>query len=139
MNSLLKLFSALILGIAVVLVTQSHLFVRETTVRQSQLSAAVGTILQFENGPFDAEGTIVIDSQTGAHGSAFLLYTAQNTTGRPEILTKRLVFKGKAECVTAGLPCASPQGGIPVQHDERVRIIGTVVGERVDVDYWQRL
>lgn len=138
MNTALRVGSALFLGTAVVLWAHGVFSQPAKVTVDSPLTASVGSILPQEKQPFDATGTIVIDPQAGAQGATFLLYTEQGG-GRPEIRTKRLVFRNNDECAVAGLPCATDQATMPLADGESVRIIGTVENERIEVQTWYRL
>jgi len=105
----------------------------------TELSASVARIPGLVEGPFDEEGTILFDETQRQNGVAYILYTSYSAQGEPEIRTKRLVFKNQATCAELNLPCATNQPGVPVQADEKVRIIGEVKNEMVTVREVYRL
>lgn len=114
--------------------TQTPLTVPSTT-----LSASVAAIPRAEVGPFNEEGTIVVDANEGPGGTVYILYTRYNDAGNPVIRTKRLVFERQAECDEANLACATPQQQLPFAPEEKVRVIGYMENERVKVSSIERL
>lgn len=104
----------------------------------SSLSASVAVPLG-ERGAFDEEGTILIDRNEGTSGTAYILYTAYGDNGEPRVKTKRLVFAYRDACAEANLLCATNQPEIPVAGEERVRVIGYVKNERVEVTELYRI
>ena len=92
--------------------------------------ALLAGAVQAQSGPFDEEGTIVIDGSDGPT-KPYILYTAY-ANGKPSVRTKRLVFPAQYGCTQNNLPCATPTG-VPVSADERVRVIGAIDDETVIV------
>jgi len=107
-------------------------------VPSTQLSASVA-LLQGQEGPFDQQGTIVVDHTQGSGGTPYILYTEYTDAGSPSIRTKRLVFRNQDACADVNLPCATNQPGVPVSQDEEVRVIGYVKNEQVEVSAIYRL
>lgn len=91
-----------------------------------------------ESGTFDQEGTIVLDRTQGS-GVPYLLYTEYGAQGAPSIKTKRLIFRNQDACADVNLPCATAQPGVPVREDEKVRVVGTVRDDTVEVSELYRL
>jgi hypothetical protein len=91
-----------------------------------------------EQGAFDQEGTIIIDPSQGS-GVPYILYTAYSAGGSPSVMTKRLVFRNQDECADLNLPCATRQPGPPVTADEKVRVVGVIKDETVEVSELYRL
>lgn len=139
MSTLLKVFAVLLVlgGLWVWAsgrsVTQEVAAVPEDSLGASALQAFAG-----DAGPFDEEGTIVLEENEGTNGSAYILYT-QYRDGRAFVKTKRLVFENRDECAAVNLPCATNQPGVPVAPEDRVRVIGTLEDERVIVREVYRL
>ena len=105
----------------------------------TNLAASVGLVPGAEWGVFDATGKILIDEIREPGGTPFLLYTTNDTAGRPQIKTKRLVFSNRDRCSDLGLPCATNQPGVPVAPNEEVRVIGVVKNEIVEVSEMYRI
>ncbi len=103
------------------------------TVPSASLSASAITALEGEEGVFDKEGTIILNENEGQGGTAYILYTDYNAGGSPSVKTKRLSFETGDECSELALPCATNQPGTPVAVNQKVRVIGVVKNERVDV------
>ncbi|HEY0948100.1 MAG TPA: hypothetical protein VGE53_01225 [Candidatus Paceibacterota bacterium] len=136
MGTMLKVF-AVVLVVAGVWTWVSGRSVetdREVVVPKVNLSAGVAGAPAAAPARFDQEGTIVIDSTIGTDGTAFILYTTYTPQGGAQIETKRLVFSYRDACAEANLPCASEQPGLPVNAEDRVRVIGTVQDELVRVE-----
>ncbi len=136
MGTILKLFAIVIVAVGIWTWASG----RSVTTQQPiavpnvNLSAAAALAPVSAQGAFDQEGTIVLDSTIGTDGTPFILYTRYNAQGAALVETKRLVFKNRDACAEANLPCATNQPGIPVRADDRVRVIGTVKDELVEVE-----
>ncbi|KND47289.1 MAG: hypothetical protein AB199_02580 [Parcubacteria bacterium C7867-004] len=109
------------------------------SVPSGSLTASVVTAVSPEEGRFEEEGTIVLDTSHGSPGTPFILYTRYAENGKPSIRTKRLVFTNQDRCGESNLPCATNQPGAPVNPDEKVRVIGTVEDDTVTVEQLIRL
>ncbi|HEY0979499.1 MAG TPA: hypothetical protein VGE23_01520 [Candidatus Paceibacterota bacterium] len=141
MSTLLKL-AAVVLVIAGLWVWVSGRSVTEevaATVPPVSLSAAAVLAPTADEGPFDQEGTILIDDTQGQGGTYYLLYTEYDAQGAPAVKTKRLVFPGAAACAEANLPCVTNQPAPELALDERVRVVGTAKNEQVQVSALYRL
>jgi hypothetical protein len=91
-----------------------------------------------ESGRFDHEGTVIIDPSSGS-GVPYILYSEYTAQGSPRVMTKRLVFHNQDECADLNLPCATRQPGPPVAADEKVRVVGVIKDETVEVRELYRL
>ncbi len=140
MGMALRLLAVLIVAAGVWVWVSGRSVTTQVPVRvpSTNLSASVAVPLG-ERGPFDEEGTILIERNEGTSGTAYLLYTAHGAGGEPQVKTKRLVFSYRDACADANLLCASNQPGIPVANEERVRVIGYVKNERVEVEGLYRI
>jgi len=103
------------------------------TVPTFSLPASAITALDGEEGAFDKEGTIILNENEGQGGTAYILYTDYSAGGSPSVKTKRLSFETGDKCSELALPCATNQPGTPVEVNQKVRVIGAVKNERVDV------
>lgn len=141
MGTVLKLLAVLFIvgGIWVWVSGRSVTDDMQAPVASVNLSASAVLAENAAHGAFDEEGTIVLDATQGTNGTPFLLYTEYTADGKPSIRTKRLVFANADECTRLNLPCATNQGGSPVGADEKVRVVGTVSDEMVEVAEVYRL
>ncbi|MDP2158784.1 MAG: hypothetical protein Q8K68_13870 [Nitrospirota bacterium] len=105
----------------------------------SSLSASVFLVPGAEEGPFQEEGTLLLDETQSQTGTVYLLYTHYSKQGKPEVKTKRLVFDGQAKCAELNLPCATNQPELSIRTDQRVRVSGTVKNDLVLVHEIYRL
>lgn len=141
MSTLLKL-AAVVLVIAGLWVWVSGRSITDevaATAPPISLSAAAVLAPTIDEGPFDEEGTILIDDTQGQGGTYYLLYTDYDAQGAPAVKTKRLVFPGTAACAEANLPCVTNQPAPQLAPDERVRIVGSAKNELVEVSALYRL
>lgn len=141
MGTILKI-AALLLVIGGLWVWVSGRSVTEDVVAAANapsLAASVSLAPGLDEGPFDQEGKILLDTSQGQGGTAYLLYTPASSGGAPAVKTKRLVFENRDKCAELNLPCATDQPGIPVRPDENVRVIGEVKNEMVTVREIYRL
>jgi len=140
MGMALRLLAVIIVAAGVWIWVSGRAVTTQVPVRvpSTQLSASVGIPLG-ERGAFDEEGTILIDRNEGTSGTAYILYTDYADNGEPQVKTKRLVFAYRDTCADANLLCASNQPGIPVGTEEKVRVIGYVKNERVEVEELYRI
>lgn len=111
----------------------------EAQARPVQLSAATILAPGADQGAFDEEGTIILDRTQGQSGEPYILYTEYSPGGKPSVKTKRLVFGNRDVCADLGLLCATNQADAPVSAEEKVRIVGTVKNEIVEVSEIYRL
>lgn len=114
-------------------VTSEPVVVRSPSLGASAILAPVSA-----RAAFDQEGTIVIDPSQGS-GVSYILYTDYSAQGSPRVMTKRLVFRNQDECADVNLPCATRQPGPPVAADEKVRVVGVVKDDAVEVSELYRL
>ena len=134
MGMILKLLAVLLVVGGVWVWVSGRSVTRDVVNRVDATQLSAGAILApLPERPFDQEGTIVIDMTQGQGGTPYILYTEYNELGKPAVRTKRLVFSSQAACAEANLPCATNQPGAPVYPDQRVRVIGTVEDEQVEV------
>ena len=141
MGTLLKVFAVLIVVGGIWFWASGRSVTDDVEARAEPLSLSASAILApgADTGAFDQEGTIVIDMTQGQNGTPYILYTEYNEQGKPSVRTKRLVFENRDECAEANLPCATNQPGIPVRADDKVRVIGRVQDEKVEVAELYRL
>lgn len=140
MGMALRLLAVIIVAAGVWVWVSGHAVTTQAPLRvpASQLSASVAVPLG-ERGAFNEEGTILIEPNEGTSGSAYILYTDASESGNPQVKTKRLVFSYRDVCADANLLCASNQPGIPLKNEEKVRVIGYVKNERVEVEELYRI
>ena len=140
MGVIFKLFAVIIIvgGLWVWASGRSVTEERQAHVQLPTLAASVALAVPDE-GPFDEQGTILLDETEGQGGMPYLLYTAYSEAGKPAVMTKRLVLDYRDACANANLPCATNQPGVPVRADESVRVIGIVKNEQVEVREIHRL
>lgn len=142
MNTLLKVFVVLILVGGIWVWMSGKSVTRDVVARaeaNASLSAAPILALKGDYGAFDETGTIILDETEGQGGLAYILYTEYAAQGDPKVKTKRLVFQNQDECGERNLPCATNQPGVPLVANEKVRIVGVVKDELVEVSQAYRL
>lgn len=137
MGTILKA-AAVLLVIGGVWVWANGHAVTNVAVRPSSLAASAGLARVPVQGAFDHEGTIMIDPSQGS-GVSYILYTEYSEGGSPRVMTKRLVFRNQDECADLNLPCATRQPGPPVSADEKVRVVGVIREDSVEVSELYRL
>jgi hypothetical protein len=139
MGMIFKLFAVLILAGGLWVWASGHSVTEEKQVQVSAPKLAASALLAADEGPFDKEGTILLDQTQGQGGTPYLLYTEYTELGKPSVKTKRLVFLNRDECAALNLPCATNQPGVPVRPDDAVRVVGVVKNEQVEVREVYRL
>lgn len=138
MGTILKA-AALLLVIGGIWVWASgHAVTSVTVAKPSSLAATAALAPVAVEGAFDREGTVMIDPSQGS-GVPYILYTEYTEGGSPRVMTKRLVFRNQDECADLNLPCATSQPGPPVQADEKIRVVGVIKDETVEVSELYRL
>ena len=136
---MLKVFAVLIVVGGIWVWANGHSMTKDAP--PARLSAAVSLAPTAQvDGTFDEEGTIMIDTTQGqGGGTPYILYTDYSEAGKPSVRTKRLVFRNQDQCAESNLPCATNQPGAPVSADEKVRVVGRVQDEFVEVSELYRL
>jgi len=123
---MIKIIGGLIIVVAIVTWVARHPVSIPVTGQQAAVVTATDT-------SFNETGMVIFEGSGNTVGVPWIVYQTPNQP----IVTKQLVFYDVTKCdaATRELPCASnlAEGRYPVSPEQRVRIEGTVAGEKVYV------